>query len=97
MIAAMESAIEEAIQTSGAPLSGVQADIQLLRDKFNANPDTVSEADLDDAAIMLGGFLQQSFTNIRRFFKDLDRSAVIVSANIYADGSVYADGEVAAL
>lgn len=82
---------------SGAPLEGIQAVVTALRDRFNSNPDTVSEADILDAAEMLWGFLSQSFTNIRRFFKDLDRSAVVVSENVYADGSWYADGEVAAL
>lgn len=97
MIAAMEAAVEEAIEKSGAPLEGVQSAIQDIRDRFEANPDTVSEADLLDAAAMLDAFLQQSFRNISRFFKALDRNAVIVTENVYADGSWHADGEVAAL
>lgn len=97
MISAMEAAVEEAILNTGAPLEDVQAQIQEVRDRFNANPDTVSEADLLDAAEMLGGFLQQSYRNISRFFKALDRTAVIVTENVYADGSWLANGEVAAL
>ena len=93
----MEAAVEEAILNSNAPLDDVQAAIQDIRDRFNANPDMVSEADLLDAADMLWGFLNQSFTNIRRFFKALDRDAVIQTTNVFGDGAWIADGEVAAL
>lgn len=97
MIAAMEAAAEEALSNSGAPLEAVQAVISELRDRFNANPDTVSEADLLDTAEMLGGFMQQSFRNISRFFKALDRTATIETSNVFADGAWVADGEIAAL
>lgn len=97
MIAAMESAIDEAITDSGAPLEDVQLEIHALRDRFDADPDTVTETELLDEAEMLWGFLSQSFTNIRRFFKDLEREEDAEPSTMLADGSSLADGSVSAL
>ena len=73
MIAAMEAAIEEAIEQSGAPLDDMQAQVDLMRLRFDVMPDAVTEAHILDQADMLWAFLAQSFTNIRRFFKALSR------------------------
>lgn len=84
MIAAMEAAIEEAIEQSGAPLDDMQAQVALMRQRFDVMPDAVTEAHILDQADMLWAFLAQSFTNIRRFFKAL--------SNDTPDGVILFDG-----
>lgn len=73
MIAAMEAAIEEAIEQSGAPLDDIREHVDLMRRRFDVDADAVTEAHILDQADMLWAFLAQSFTNIRRFFKALSR------------------------
>jgi hypothetical protein len=95
-IYAMLATIKEANQASSAPLDDVEALVNALLIKFQSNPATVGENEIFDTATMLWGFLSPSFTNIRRFFRDLDPESTASLDAPLADGSHLADGSVSA-
>lgn len=95
-IYAMMAVIKEANESSTAPLDDVEALVSALLMKFKHNPSTVGENEISETAEMLWSFLSPSFTNIRRFFRDLDPESTASISTQLADGSALADGSVTA-
>jgi len=96
-IYAMLAALEDAQNASNAPLDDVVAQVEILKIKLETNPQTLTEGELIQTATMLWGFLSQSFTNIRRFFRDMDSGSSVPVDVALADGTHLADGSISAV
>lgn len=95
-IYSMYATIKEANMASGGHLDEAEGMVYALIVKYQANPATLSEREIHDAASILWSFLLHSFTNIRRFFRDLDPENALSITVPLADGSVIADGSATA-